>query len=182
MRYPTFLFTLLLVVFQSCAPTHYRLLYRTNDAGQIRSDLRKVQLRWQAQQVDITTVSGQKQEVSASKVWGYEEINGKRFRLYLDQFYEVVQSQGMTIYCRHNFGEGSVDEFFFSKTPFEELFYLNVRNLNKVFASDSCMQEIITQLSPRSWLKTDSKGTCRLIDAYHHCHAFPNEISTIVSY
>lgn len=169
MRYPALLFTLLLVVFQSCAPTHYRLIYREENDTQVHPELRAVQLRWQSQRVIVTSLKGNKEEINANKVWGYEEIKGHKYRLYLDQFYEVVQSQGMTIYCRHNFGEGSTDEYFFSITPNEELLYLSARNLKKAFATDECMLDLLQQLPAKSWLKTNSKGSLQLLDAYNYC-------------
>ncbi|GAB3265493.1 hypothetical protein GCM10027347_33250 [Larkinella harenae] len=169
-----YLFFLWAVVFlaQGCRPhrDHYQLVYRTDAGGyQLQTpDVRAVKVHWHPYQVQVTTDAGQKKVAPTEQLWGYQQTNGRLFRLYLGKTYEVVEEKTLTLYRQSEFGEGATEHYFFSVTPDEPVLSLNRHNLEAAFVKYPCMQDVIQQTSARTWLKTRQHHN-RLIEAYEHC-------------
>ncbi|GAB3714105.1 hypothetical protein GCM10027592_53640 [Spirosoma flavus] len=163
--------TLLFLVGCHTARKQYQLVYRDN-AGVYRVEpakVRTVRVYRHPYKVLVKTDSGQMETASLSGLWGCQETGGVRRRLYLGNFYEVVQEKNVVIYRQADFDGSSGDHYFFSKNPDSDILYLSRRNLLTAFSDQSCMQDVVSHLPRQDWFKTNAKGYFQLLAACDRC-------------
>lgn len=86
---------------------------------------------------------GEKHIFNKNKVYGYRTCQNKTYRFYNGKAYELIDTSGFSIYYKYQpeevvKGKGCIkkDEYFFSKTPWDNLQLLTVDNLKNTFSDD----------------------------------------------
>ncbi|MBD2701401.1 hypothetical protein IC229_12180 [Spirosoma sp. BT702] len=162
-----------LILLTGCQTTRkqYQLVYRDN-AGIYRVEsakVRTIRVHRNPYKVLVKTDLGRLETASLNGLWGCQETGGARRRLYLGNFYEVVQEKNVVIYRQADFDGSSSDHYYFSKNPDSDILYLSRRNLIMAFSGETCMQNVVSHLPRNDWFKINNKGYFQLLEACDSC-------------
>jgi hypothetical protein len=164
---------MILTLFLGCNAQRkqYQLIYQDYPGSYSvgTTNVHAIRVKWHPYRIQVKTDSGILKPVAVDRLWGFHQVSGAQYRLFLGGFYEVVQGRTVLIYRQPDIGDSARDRYFISRTPDSAILDLNRRNLEVAFRDNLCMLKLIAQLPSRDWLKSNNQGHYRLLDAYEYC-------------
>ena len=110
----------------------YRAVY-VNEMGNRfvgTAPFRSARIRQHPYRLHLTTPTGATETRPPGQVWGIQQTDGPRYRLYQGAFYEEIDSQPLLIYRQADLGGSTQDQLYFSLNPTSELMPLTRHNLD----------------------------------------------------
>ncbi len=90
-------------------------------------------------------------KLSKSAIWGYRICDGKEFRVYRDQDYEIIDKAAIIVYQKKETRRGNPKSnlsytktiYFFSENPGSQLKALNLANIESAFITNKKFHDLI---------------------------------------
>lgn len=164
---------LFLLTLSGCSRETLQVLHSPDELAkpQPAVGMRTIRENAHLHQVVVKDGAGHRQTLLADSVWGYRTSRHELYRLYQDEFYEVLQRGAVTIYLVEEWtGDTTWDNYYFSLTPTGTIYSLDRRTVRTVFQNDACMQRLLGQMLNRHLLRQDSHGSYGIANAYSFCH------------
>jgi hypothetical protein len=159
----------LLALLGSCnaQKKQYQVVYQPQ-SGQLlagTTNVHAVRVKWHPYRVEMKTAEGPlNKSPELDQLWGFQAIEGARYRLYAGVFYEVIYEKKAIIYRQTDIGGNGPDRYYFSASTDGVVLGLNRRNLELAFATNSCWAELVDSVPPTYWLRSTGGHSCQLLD------------------
>lgn len=100
--------------------------------------------------------------------WGFRS-EGKDWRFFKNDSYECIYHNGIYVYKQQIIGESTYYLYFFSRTAYSAIYYLNRRFLQQVYADNPRFLRLLQLLKGNSWLSDEAYtgGPPRIAALYH---------------
>jgi hypothetical protein len=103
------------------------------------TSFRKARIRWHPYRLQLTAPTGQIETRQPDQLWGLQQADGPRYRLYEGEFYEEIDGHTLLIYRHGMLGNTGPERLYFSSTPTAALVPLTRRNLQQISQTASIL-------------------------------------------
>ncbi len=153
--------SLLLLTLSGChsARPSYQAVYvgETGNRYVGTTPFRSIRIRQHPYRLQLTTSTGATETRQPGQVWGIQQTNGPRYRLYQGAFYEEIDSQPLLLYRQADLGGSTQDRLYFSLSPTSELVPLTRYNLDIASQQDARLLPTLANGKLRSRLEQADK-------------------------
>lgn len=133
----------------------YRAVYvgETGNRFVGTTPFRAARIRQHPYRLQLTAPTGATETRQPGQVWGIQQTDGPRYRLYQGAFYEEIDSQPLLIYRQADLGGSTQDRLYFSLSPTSELMPFTRHNLDIAGQRDPRLLPTLANGKFRSLLK-----------------------------